>query len=68
MDFCQGGKGHMMYDFATIFMLLILHSINTFFVFFVANRSQNRMIGHDLRKRRFAYRAIVVACREKING
>ena len=68
MDFCQGRKGHMMYDFATIFMLLILHSINTFFVFFVCNRRQNRTIGHDLRKRRFAYRAIVVACREKING
>jgi hypothetical protein len=58
----------MMYDFATIFMLLILLSINAFFVFFVSNRRQNRMIGHDLRKRRFAYRAIVVACREKLNG
>ena len=68
MDFRQGRQGHMMYDFATIFMLLILNSINTFFVFFVGNRRQNRMIGHDLRKRRFAYRAIVVACREKING
>jgi len=49
-----------MYDFATIIMLLILHSINTFFVFFVANRSQNRTIGHNLRRLRFAYRAIVV--------
>lgn len=68
MDFCQGRQGHMMYDFATIFMLLILHSINTFFVFFVANRSKNRMIGHDLRRIRFAYKAIVLVCREKFNG
>ena len=68
MDFCQGRQGHMMYDFATIFMLLILHSINTFFVFFVANRIQNRMIGHDLRRIRFAFRAIVLVCREKFNG
>ena len=60
MDFCQGRQGHMMYDFATIFMLLILNSINTFFVFFVGNRRQNRMTGHNLRKLRFAYRAIVV--------
>lgn len=68
MDFCQGRKGHMMYDFDTILMLLILNGINTFFVFFVANRSQNRMIGHDLRRIRFAYKAIVLVCREKING
>ena len=60
MDFCEGRQGHMMYDFATIIMLLILHVINAFFVFFVANRSQNRMIGHNLRRLRFAYRAIVV--------
>jgi hypothetical protein len=50
----------MMYDFATIFMLLILNIINALFVFFVCNRRQNRMIGHNLRKLRFAYRAIVV--------
>lgn len=56
MDFYQGRQGQMMYDFATISMLLILHGINTFFVFFVANRSQNRMIGHDLRRIRFAFR------------
>ena len=68
MDFCQGRKGHMMYDFATIFMLLILHSINTFFVFFVGNRRQNRMIGHYIRRIRFAYKAIVFVCREKTNG
>ena len=44
----------MMYDFATIFMLLILLSINAFFVFFVSNRRQNRMIGHNIRRIRFA--------------
>ena len=60
MDFCQGRQGHIMYDFATIIMLLILHVINAFFVFFVGNRMQNRMIGHNLRRLRFAYRAIVV--------
>jgi len=60
MDFCEGRQGHMMYDFATIFMLLILNIINALFVFFVCNRRQNRMIGHNLRKLRFAYRAIVV--------
>ncbi len=58
----------MMYDFATIFMLLILLSINAFFVFFVSNRRQNRMIGHNIRRIRFAYRAIVFVCREKLNG
>ncbi len=68
MDFCEGRQGHMMYDFATIFMLLILNSINMLFVFFVGNRRQNRMIGHDLRRIRFAYRAIVLVCREKFNG
>lgn len=68
MDFYQGRQGQMMYDFAKISMLLILHGINTFFVFFVANRSQNRMIGHDLRRIRFAYKAIVLVCREKFNG
>lgn len=56
MDFCQGRQGHIMYDFATIIMLLILHVINAFFVFFVGNRMQNRMIGHNLRRLRFAYR------------
>jgi len=55
MDFCQGRKGRMMYDFATIFMLLISLSINAFFVFFVSNRRQNRMIGHNIRRIRFAY-------------
>ena len=45
----------MMYDFATIFMLLISLSINAFFVFFVSNRRQNRMIGHNIRRIRFAY-------------
>jgi len=55
MDFCEGRQGHMMYDFATISMLLILLSINGFFVFFVSNRRQNRMIGHNIRRIRFAY-------------
>ena len=68
MDFCEGRQGHIMYDFATILMLLILHSINAFFVFFVSNRRQNRMIGHYIRRIRFAYRAIVFVCREKTNG
>jgi hypothetical protein len=68
MDFCEGRQGHMMYDFATIFMLLILNSINMLFVFFVGNRRQNRMIGHNLRRIRFAYRAIVLVCREKSYG
>ena len=56
MDFCERRQGHMMYDFATISMLLILLSINGFFVFFVSNRRQNRMIGHYIRRIRFAYR------------
>jgi len=68
MDFCERRQGHMMYDFATISMLLILLSINGFFVFFVSNRRQNRMIGHYIRRIRFAYRAIVFVCREKLNG
>lgn len=68
MDFCEGRQGQLMYDFATILMLLILQNINAFFVFFVCNRSQNRMIGHNIRRIRFAYRAIVFVCREKSDG
>ena len=66
MDFCQGRPGQMMYDLIRFCVLLVISALQKVFVFFVGNRSQNRMIGHNLRKRRFAYRAIVVVCREKI--